>query len=80
MIDCVAEKHMGNDVCARIGQWRNGDLYRFIYHQRNKKHNQNTDVAEAGGCAIDTESLVSMNFWCYPQEFMDVLKKEFPVF
>ena len=36
--------------------------------------------AEADGCAIDTESLVSMNFWCYPQEFMDVLKKGFPVF
>ena len=36
--------------------------------------------AEADGCAIDTESLVSMNFWCYPQEFMDVLKNGFPVF
>ena len=36
--------------------------------------------AEADGCAIDTESLVSMNFWCYPQKFMDVLKKGFPVF
>ena len=38
------------------------------------------DGAEADGCAIDTESLVSMNFWCYPQEFMDVLKKGFPNF
>ena len=36
--------------------------------------------AEADGCAIDTESLVSMNFWCYPQEFMSVLEKGFPVF
>jgi hypothetical protein len=36
--------------------------------------------AEADGCVIDTESLVSMNFWCYPQKFMDVLKKGFPVF
>ena len=36
--------------------------------------------AEADGCAIDTESLVSMNFWCYPLQFMDVLKKGFPVF
>lgn len=36
--------------------------------------------AEADGCAVDTESLVSMNFWCYPQKFMDVLKKGFPVF
>lgn len=36
--------------------------------------------AEADGCAIDTESLVSMNFWCYPLQFMDVLKKGFPEF
>ena len=36
--------------------------------------------AEADGCAIDTESLVSMNFWCYPKEFIDILKKGFPVF
>ena len=36
--------------------------------------------AEADGCAIDTESLVSMNFWCYPLQFLDVLKKGFPVF
>ena len=75
----MARKHMRSDVCVRIGQWRNGDLYRFIYHQRNKKI-KTTTVAEAGGCAIDTESLVSMNFWCYPQEFMDALKNEFPVF
>ena len=38
------------------------------------------DGAEADGCAVDTESLVSMNFWCYPQTFMEVLKKGFPVF
>ena len=36
--------------------------------------------AEADGRAVDVESLVSMNFWCYPQEFMDVLKKGFPAF
>ena len=36
--------------------------------------------AEADCCVVDTESLVSMNFWCYPQEFMDVLRKDFPVF
>lgn len=29
---------------------------------------------------IDGDSLVSMNFWCYPVEFMDVLKKGFQVF
>ncbi len=36
--------------------------------------------AEADGERIDVNSLVSMNFWCYPAEFMDVLKKEFPEF
>ena len=36
--------------------------------------------AEANGRVIDPESLVSMNFWCYPAEFMEVLKKGFPVF
>ena len=30
--------------------------------------------------AIDTNSLVSMNFWCYPAEFMNVLKNGFPEF
>jgi dTDP-glucose pyrophosphorylase len=36
--------------------------------------------AEADGSVIDTESLVSMNFWCYPKDFMNVLKKGFPAF
>ena len=36
--------------------------------------------AEANGIAIDTESLVSMNFWCYPVAFLEVLKKGFPEF
>lgn len=36
--------------------------------------------AEADGKAIDVESLVSMNFWCYPAEFLDVLKTGFPEF
>lgn len=36
--------------------------------------------AEANGCALDVDSLVSMNFWCYPQEFLDVLRRGFPVF
>ena len=26
------------------------------------------------------ESLVSMNFWCYPLEFLDVLRTGFPTF
>ena len=36
--------------------------------------------AEADGKIIDTEALVSMNFWCYPASFMDVLKDGFPEF
>ena len=36
--------------------------------------------AETDGRELDVESLVSMNFWCYPKEFMSVLKKGFPEF
>ncbi len=36
--------------------------------------------AEADGYAIDWESLVSMNFWCYPKTFINVLQKGFPAF
>jgi len=36
--------------------------------------------AEADGKAVDANSLVSMNFWCYPASFMDVLKDGFPEF
>ena len=36
--------------------------------------------AEADGKQLNIESLVSMNFWCYPQEFLEVLKTGFPKF
>lgn len=36
--------------------------------------------AEADGKAVDVDSLVSMNFWCYPASFMEVLKAGFPEF
>ena len=36
--------------------------------------------AEADGKQLDVESLVSMNFWCYPREFLEVLKTGFPKF
>lgn len=36
--------------------------------------------AEADGKKLDVASLVSMNFWCYPAEFLDVLKIGFPEF
>lgn len=38
------------------------------------------DGAETDGRVIDVESLVSMNFWCYPLEFLDILRKGFPEF
>ena len=38
------------------------------------------DGAEANGKELDIESLVSMNFWCYPAEFIEILKERFPVF
>ncbi len=36
-----------------------------------------TDGAAVDGTILDSQSLVSMNFWCYPADFMDVLKKGF---
>lgn len=36
--------------------------------------------AEANGRKLDENSLVSMNFWCYPLSFLDVLRTGFPVF
>lgn len=40
-----------------------------------------TDVfAESDGRRIDINSLVSMNFWCYPASFIDLLRKDFPKF
>lgn len=36
--------------------------------------------AEADGRPVDVDSLVSMNFWCYPKEFIQILQKGFPVF
>lgn len=36
--------------------------------------------AEAAGRVLDPESLVSMNFWCLPESFMEVLKTGFPHF
>ncbi len=39
-----------------------------------------TGGAEADGVAVDVESLVSMNFWCYPVSFLSVLQRGFPEF
>ena len=38
------------------------------------------DGAEAGVVKLDVDSLVSMNFWCYPLEFIDLLRKGFSEF
>jgi len=38
------------------------------------------DHAEADGKALPSDSLVSMNFWCFPGGFMDELKAGFPEF
>lgn len=38
------------------------------------------DGAMADGKALAPDSLVSMNFWCYPLSFLDVLREGFPRF
>lgn len=36
--------------------------------------------AESEGKSIPLDSIVSMNFWCYPADFMKILKDRFPAF
>ncbi len=36
--------------------------------------------AEVDGQAVDTDSLVSMNFWCCPSSYIQILDDRFPVF
>ncbi len=38
------------------------------------------DGAEGNGQPVDVNSLTSMNFWCYPLEFLEVLRAGFPEF
>lgn len=39
-----------------------------------------TNGVEADGKPLDIETLVSMNFWCYPQGFISILQAGFPKF
>lgn len=67
----------------------NGGVTRGICHVANGELtgiDETKDIvkcpngAESKGNQIPLDSLVSMNFWCFPADFMNVLKKEFPVF
>lgn len=53
---------------------------RLIGIDETKNIVKTTSGAEARGRVLDVESLVSMNFWCYPVEFLDVLRTGFPQF
>ncbi|MBP3810807.1 MAG: NTP transferase domain-containing protein [Clostridiales bacterium] len=41
---------------------------------------KNSEGVSANGVKLDPDSLVSMNFWCYPLEFVDILKTGFSTF
>lgn len=56
------------------------DNNKLIGIKETKDIVKNESGAESNGKNIDINSLVSMNFWCYPIEFIDVLKKGFPEF
>ena len=67
----------------------NGGVTRGICHTEEGKlteikETRNITKTPEGACAngeiIDLDTVVSMNFWCYPEEFLTVLKEEFPVF
>lgn len=55
----------------------NGKLTRIA---ETKNIIKTSEGAVVDGQSVDVNSLVSMNFWCYPAEFMDELKQGFPVF
>lgn len=56
------------------------DQGRLVGIAETKNIVKTADGAEADGKHVDIERLVSMNFWCYPAEFLDVLKIGFPEF
>ena len=64
-------------VTRGICSVRDGKLTSIEETRNIVKH---SDGAEAVGKKLDMESLVSMNFWCYPIEFLQVLKEGFPEF
>ena len=53
---------------------------RLVGINETKNIVKTTGGAEADGNPVDMESLVSMNFWCYPVEFVSVLQTGFPEF
>lgn len=56
------------------------DKGKLVAIDETKNIVKNSDGAEADGKQLDLDSLVSMNFWCYPLEFLDVLRTGFPKF
>ena len=48
--------------------------------QETKNIVKTTDGAATDGKALPMNALVSMNFWCFPPSFMNVLKVGFPLF
>lgn len=56
------------------------DQGKLIGIDETKNIIKTTTGAESNGKRIETNSIVSMNFWCFPKEFMKALKEGFPDF
>lgn len=56
------------------------DQGRLVGIVETKNIVKRADGAEADGKHMDIERLVSVNFWRYPAEFLDMLKIGFPEF
>ena len=56
------------------------DNGRLVSIKETKNIIKTEDGASVDGKLLDPQSLVSMNFWCYPADFMDVLKNGFSAF
>lgn len=64
-------------VTRGICKTDNGKLKSIV---ETKNIVKTADGAGTDGKKLDVEALVSMNFWCYPLEFLDVLRAGFPAF
>ncbi len=56
------------------------DNGRLVSIKETKNIIKTEDGASVDGKLLDPQSLVSMNFWCYPADFIDVLKSGFLAF
>lgn len=79
MMGYVLKNTLSDNGCVTRGVCRVEDG-RLAAIKETKQIVKTADGAETDGVRLDTDSIVSMNFWMLPAAFVDVLEKGFPVF